>query len=58
VWLRRQLGLDPKVKTSLALALGKPVDDVRIIDVPEDGGIRYWCGEGGTHYEPNAPFPN
>lgn len=50
--LRLHLGLDPDLEVSLVLALGKPVEDVRITEVPEDGSIRYWRDETGTHYVP------
>ncbi len=50
--LRLHLGLDPEVEISLVLALGKPVEDVRIAEVTEDGSIRYWRDEAGTHYVP------
>lgn len=51
-WLRTRLGLNPELEISLVLALGKPVEDVRIVDVPEDGSIRYWRDEAGAHYVP------
>ena len=50
--LRSHLGLDPELEISLVLALGKPVEDVRVVDVPEDGSIRYWRDEAGTHFVP------
>ena len=50
--LRTHLDVDPELEISLVLALGRPVEDVRIVDVPEDGSIRYWRDEAGTHYVP------
>ena len=50
--LRLHLGLDPEMEVGLVLALGKPVEEVRIVDVPEDGSIRYWRDEAGVHYVP------
>lgn len=50
--LRAHLGLDPDLDISLVLALGKPAEKVEIVDVPEDGSIRYWRDEAGVHYVP------
>lgn len=50
--LRTHLGLDPDMEISLVLALGKPAEKVEIVDVPEDGSIRYWRDEAGVHYVP------
>lgn len=35
----------------LVLALGKPAEDVRIVDVPPDGATEYWR-ENNIHYVP------
>jgi len=50
--LRAHLGLAPELEISLVLALGKPVEDVQVVDVPADGSIRYWRDEAGVHYVP------
>jgi len=50
--LRTHLGLDPDMEISLVLALGKPAEKVEIVDVPEDGSIRYWRDEAGVHRVP------
>lgn len=50
--LRAHFSLDPEFEISLVLALGKPVEDVRIVDVPQDGSIKYYRDEAGTHYVP------
>ena len=50
--LQAHLGLDPSLEICLVLALGKPAEGVRIVDVPADGSIRYWRDEAGTHYVP------
>jgi nitroreductase len=50
--LRECLGLPAELEISLVLALGKPVEDVRIVDLPEDGSIRYYRDDAGTHYVP------
>jgi nitroreductase len=50
--LRDHLGLDPDLEICLILALGKPAEDVRIVDLPADGSIRYWRDEAGTQFVP------
>ena len=49
--LSQILGLD-NVEISLVLALGKPVEDVRIVELPEDGSIKYYRDDAGVHYVP------
>jgi nitroreductase len=53
--LRAHLGLAPELEISLVLALGKPVEDVQVVDVPADGSIRYWRDEAGRHFVPKRP---
>ena len=36
----------------IVLALGKPVEDVRIVDLPAGGATEYWRDEAGVHYVP------
>lgn len=50
--LRAYFSLKPDMDVSLVLALGKPVEDVRIVDVPEGGSIKYYRDEAGVHYVP------
>ena len=50
--LRAHLSLAQEFEICLVLALGKPVEDVRIVDVPQDGSIRYYRDEAGTHFVP------
>jgi nitroreductase len=50
--LRAHFSLEPQMDISLVLALGKPVEEVRIVDVPEDGSIRYYRDDAGVHYVP------
>lgn len=46
-------GLDPeKYVFPLVIALGKPKEDVRIVDVPESGDIAYYRDANGVHYVP------
>jgi nitroreductase len=53
--LRAHLGLAPELEISLVLALGQPVEDVQVVDVPADGSIRYWRDEAGRHFVPKRP---
>ena len=50
--LRAHFSLQPEMDVSLVLALGKPQEDVRIVDLPADGSIRYYRDEAGVHYVP------
>jgi nitroreductase len=50
--LRAHFSLDQEIEISLVLALGKPVEDVRIVELPADGSIRYYRDEAGVHYVP------
>lgn len=50
--LRAHFSLEPEMEVSLVLALGKPVEDVHIVDVPEDGSIKYYRNDEGIHYVP------
>lgn len=36
----------------LVIALGRPVEDVRLVDLPESGDTRYWRDADGVHYVP------
>lgn len=46
-----ELGLED-YEISLVLALGKPVEDVCIVDLPEDGAIKYYRDDKQVHYVP------
>ena len=50
--LHTHLSLQAGMDVSLVLALGKPVEDVRIVDVPDDGSIKYYRDDAGVHYVP------
>lgn len=50
--LRAHFSLDQELEIALVLALDKPAEDVRIVDVPQDGSIRYYRDEAGRHYVP------
>lgn len=47
------LGLDPaRYAVELVVALGRPVEDVRLTGLPADGSTRYWRDAQGVHYVP------
>lgn len=47
------VGIDAeRFQPDLVLALGKPVEDVRIVDVPKGGATEYWRDDAGVHYVP------
>jgi nitroreductase len=50
--LRAYFSLPPEMEVSLVLAIGKPVEEVRIVGLPEDGSIRYYRDDAGVHYVP------
>lgn len=51
--LAENLGIDTeKYSIDLVLALGKPKEQVVIVDVPEDGNIKYYRDENQVHYVP------
>ena len=46
-------GIDTeKYSIELVLALGKPKEDVRVVDLPENGSTAYYRDENGVHYVP------
>lgn len=50
--LRRDLGIAGHLEVLLVLALGKPVEVVRMVPVGPDGDMKYWRDEQGVHYVP------
>ena len=47
------LGIDAeRFQPDMVLALGRPVEDVRIVDVPAGGATEYWRDAEGVHYVP------
>lgn len=49
--LAQELDLE-NYEISLVLALGKPVEEVRIVDLPQDGSIKYYRDSQQIHYVP------
>jgi nitroreductase len=50
--LRDALKIRDRYKILLALALGKPAEEVVIEPVSADGDIKYWRDEAGVHHVP------
>ena len=47
------IGIDQeRYHIDLVLALGKPVETVKIVDVPESGSTTYYRDAEGVHYVP------
>lgn len=47
------MGIDTeKYSIELVIALGKPKEDIRIVDVPESGATTYYRDENMVHYVP------
>lgn len=45
-----------RFRPDLVLALGKPVEEVRIVKTPASGATEYWRDEAGVHYVPKRPL--
>lgn len=51
--LAENLGIDTeKYSIDLVLALGKPIEEVKIVDLPESGSTAYYRDENNVHYIP------
>lgn len=50
--LSRALGLPERYRILLALALGKPREEVVLEEMGPDGDFRYWRDEQGVHHVP------
>lgn len=51
--LSEVLGLNAeRFQPDLVLALGKPIEDVRVASVPKSGSTAYWRDADGVHYVP------
>ena len=50
--LRKALNLPEQYDIVLVIALGKPLEQVVIDPVGEDGSIKYWRDENGVHHVP------
>jgi len=48
----RDMGIGGHFEVLLVLALGKPVEEVRLVPVGPDGDMKYWRDEHGVHHVP------
>ncbi len=50
--LQEMLQLSERYEILLVIALGKPVEEVQLTNIPENGSIDYWRDGRSTHYVP------
>jgi nitroreductase len=50
--LKRVLGLPAHLDILLVVALGKPVEEVRIEPMGPEGNVKYWRDPAGVHHVP------
>ncbi|MHC4582442.1 MAG: nitroreductase family protein [Planctomycetota bacterium] len=54
--LGEALGIPPRYKILLVLALGKPAEKVVLEAIGPDGSIEYWRDADGVHHVPKRPL--
>ncbi|MDY0397830.1 MAG: nitroreductase family protein [Desulfuromonas sp.] len=50
--LREEFDIPTRFEILLVIALGKPVEQVRLVDKEPAGDIKYWRDSAGVHYVP------
>ena len=50
--LTELLHIEDRFKIALVVAIGKPKEEVVIVDAEADGSIRYWRDDSGVHHVP------
>jgi nitroreductase len=50
--LKAVLGLGEYLEVKLVVALGKPIEEIQIDDLAEDGNIKYWRDDRQVHHVP------
>ncbi len=50
--LKAGLEIADHLEVKLVIALGKPVEEIQIDDINEDGSIKYWRDENQVHHVP------
>jgi len=54
--LRKDLSIDDKLEILLVLALGRPMEEVKLDYIEIDEDIKYWRDENGVHHVPKRPL--
>ena len=54
--LRRDLSIDDKLEILLVLALGRPMEEVKLDYIETNEDIKYWRDENGVHHVPKRPL--
>jgi nitroreductase len=50
--LRDALAIDSRYEPLIVMALGRPVEQAVVVDLPEDRSIKYYRDASGTHFVP------
>ena len=50
--MAKALRLTENLRPLLVIALGKSIEDIRIVEIEEDESTDYYRDENGTHYVP------
>lgn len=50
--LRKALSIPDRLEIVIVLALGKPVEQIRIEQIAGDGSVKYWRSPDGVHHVP------
>jgi len=56
--LIEKMGIPKEYEIVLILALGKPVEQVVLDQVPDDGDIKYWRDQNNVHHVPKRKLEN
>lgn len=50
--LRQSLGIDERYEILLVIAIGSPKEQVRLVPLQPDGGVKYYRDSAGVHFVP------
>lgn len=54
--LRKDLSIDDKLEIMLVLALGRPMEEVKLEYIDSSEDIKYWRDKKGVHHVPKRPL--
>jgi len=54
--LRKDLAIDDKLEILLVLALGRPMEEVKLDYIETNEDIKYWRDKNGVHHVPKRPL--